>query len=518
MSKKKKMQFGGYLIVQLENQLTIESAFSELLDNAIDYGATKISIDYTKHSMTICDNGEGCDDPNLIATPSLSASRHKQSAIGSRAAGGKQAMAFFGRVWDIHTVVRGRNRYHHYKVSWDENGPAPDQYSGRGQPSHDAPAEIRHGGTKIIVTQRQDGFPVVRMESICRQLEIRYRPCLSSGQLSIAVFNPETQSGRQLKNAAFDHSLFVGPIIEAESATGPRPFMIRYGALKEHHPVLSGCHIIFGPRVIKTMLSIGRLSLPAGCYVDVILSDNWKKALSTNKTRIGRYSDELFAELERMLATWIEAQKKQAQTYKLQLLAGQLSHNLSERLSYLSNRSDVGTHQPLKKLDKIKTESNEHEQIEVQPRQIKPHRPRDKRAEKGGKFSGWQETSRRNCTELKVEFDEKLNRLLFSARYIEKESHVEVRLNVGPHQRLIAAYSEQGKANEELFSVAAMAFSLYVARNRSSFLSLFEGMRARGYEIYETDEETAVSSMVANCLIDSWYETRFKSETVRHVA
>ena len=38
------MKIGGYLIVQLEGQLTVEEAFSELLDNTLDAGAKCVNI------------------------------------------------------------------------------------------------------------------------------------------------------------------------------------------------------------------------------------------------------------------------------------------------------------------------------------------------------------------------------------------------------------------------------------------------------------------------------------------
>lgn len=502
----KRMNIGGYLIVELEDQLAPDAALIELIDNALDAGATIVAITLTRRVMSICDNGEGTDDPNLIATPSQSASRHKSSAIGSKAIGAKQACAAFGRIWDIQTVARGKNRYHHYKLAWDENGPLPFQYEGKGEPAHAASQDIRNGGTKITVTGRRDGFPILRLDTICRVLEEVYRPRLNSGALKITIRNPETGFVRQLQNAAYDQSLFIGPIIETAGCAAGRSLAVRYGPLKEHHRVLSYCHLIFGPRVIKTINVIGSLSLPSGCYIDVILSEDWKKLLSTNKTNIARYSDDLLAELERLLGEWIVAQKKQAAEYRLQALCGVVSDLLNETISYLESSRD-GKYQaepkPKVKKQKDKQDKEDEEEQEIIVR--KKHKRR--RRAIPGTLAAASHEQQRNCARLKLGFDEKLNQNLFKASFSRTGDEVEIRLNNGPHQREIAEYANQGRI-DDLYMIAAMAFATVVAENRSMYPTLFSGLRKHGYEIDDTDPGSTIITMVSNFMIDGIFGRR----------
>ncbi|HYK54153.1 MAG TPA: ATP-binding protein [Candidatus Eremiobacteraceae bacterium] len=496
------MKIGGYLIVQLEGQLQPADATGELIENALDANASLITINVSRGSMSVCDNGDGTDDPNLIFTPSMSKSRFKKGAIGSKAIGAKQACATFGRTWEVQTVVRGHNEYRRHKITWHEDGPLPSQYEGPALPANRAPLDIRHGGTRITVTNRQDGFPSLRLERLCDVLEERYRPCLNSGELKIIVRNPETGFDRRLKNAAYEKHLFASPIRELEGVAANRAFKVRFGTLKEYHRALSYCHYVFGPRVLMTDQRLGQFALPAGCYIDVILSDDWKSTLSTNKNRIDRYFDSLVAALDSMLADWITEQRKEAAEFKINLMCGQLSDVMNTSIALL----DDGVEGESKA--EREARSKRGERVEEPPRDeiITVKRERRKRrppAGPGGQL-GTVPVPHRKTARLKIDADPRLGHNLFGGTFSTSGDEVVIRLNTGPHQREIAEYFRRGKI-DDLHAIAVVAFGVLVGQNPKQFTRLFAGLRKRGYQIDESDHHTDITTMVSNFMLNARY-------------
>ena len=505
---RKPINIGGDLIISLEDQLTPKQAFCELIENSGAANATTIDIVCTRHMMSICDNGDGTHDPNFIGTPSKSTSRHVRSAIGSKGIGANQACATFGRTWDIQTVSRRHRVYHHYKMAWKENGPLPDQYQGAGQPTHDAPRAIRQGGTKITVTGRRDGSPYVRLDAICSQLEEIYRPYLHSGDIKITLHNPEILFKRQLRDIAYDHRLFAAPINEIQGTAAGHAFTVRYGALKEYNRVLSGCHLIFGPRVVKTLGVIGKYNLPSACYVDVIMSSDWKHTLSTNKNNLARYEDELMQALERLLGDWILKLKQESVSFKMNLLFGRVAATINRALLFLQE-GQPGEYQK-QEAPPVKTEiegddvSDDDDGIGLVE---KPKRERRKRARPGGLQGAVREEQRRT-TVINVVPDELLGHNLFGVSYADRTGEIEVKINVGKHQRLVAEFVKNERA-VDIQNIAIIAFATYVAENRNKFAELFRRLKQLGYEDVDLGSySSAVITQISNFLIDAAYDDR----------
>lgn len=497
------MKIGGYLIVQLEGQLAVEEAFSELLDNTLDAGASSVNIIFTKRMMSISDNGHGTDDPNLIATPSMSRSRNKRDAIGSKAIGAKQACAKFGRTWDIQTVLKGHNQYRRYQVSWDENGPLPDQYDGTPMPKREAPQEIKNGGTKITVTGRRDGFPGVRLEATCRALEATYRPALASGKYRVTVQNPEIGFIHQLQDQSYDERLFAGPVMQAEGDVDGRKFAVRYGSLKEHHKVLSYCHLIYGPRVIQTVNVVGKHTLPSGCYVDVTLSADWKDTLSTNKTSVARYRDELMKALEGILADWIAKQKAEAAAFRIQVVSGVVSDMLNEAINFLDDGSGTSQQKPPEDYVAEDADGGEGDDPDRSKRKTSTRR---KRSVPGGNLASITDRTKRSAR-LKIIGDDKLGQRLYAVAHRSGGDDIEIALNTGPHQREIAEYFNQSKYHD-LYKMAVIIFSQHVSENKGQFGGVFKSLRKHGYEIDQSDEASEIVARVSNFLIDAGYGLR----------
>src|SRR5215475_14033114 len=293
-----RMEMTGYLIVGMEDALEPIEALRELIENSHKEGANRIEVDITSDQMVFSDNGTGCDDPNIIVTPSISRSRFDLEGTGSKGIGAKEAMATFGRDWEIHSVTRkGRDigQYRHHHIHWDPEGPLPFKYRERPMRASLAPTDIRAGGTKLIVKDRREGFPRLsagRLEKWCTTLEQTYRPALSNKNLVIVVSNSDIGFSYRLRNTALDSGLFIEPPKKMDIVVESRDIAIRYGLLKKADDTLSGVHYIFGPKVVSDATGINGISLPLRCYVDVTLSSQWKLLLSTHKNRV-RYRDEI---------------------------------------------------------------------------------------------------------------------------------------------------------------------------------------------------------------------------------
>jgi len=491
-----KMKIDGSMILGLEGMLSPPRAIMELFDNSHDHGATIIHITISSHSMTIWDNGTGCNDPNLIATPSMSHSRQSMSKIGGKGIGAKQGMATFGRHWDIQTVpnMRGKPKvYHRYVVDWDERGDLPDEYSGHGEPSYTAPKEIRNGGTKIVVTKRQGGHNI-NIDSIRKQLEVIYRPALS-GDLQVSLHEPERGYARRLSNSALEAHRFVGPVEEAVGTVEGRTFRVRYGTLKNSDETLSGCHYIFGPRIVLTRASIGNFTLPSACYVDVILGEGWKHKLNTNKSNF-RYSKELDMAVEELIKPWLIKQQANAFTLKMRIVAGAVAANINDMLLFL-DKTIEGEYGPKPKNKSEMKEKDEKKEKKIRTRKYATRRTR---AQFGTGQWGIEEDEQTTCLKIDMRGDALLGNKLWHVA-ISSEM-MTVFLNIGPNQRTIAElFTRSDEATLRRYALIAYAWA--VASEPKDHGPLLAALRKLGYEIdVDTMSASAIECMVANFFTD----------------
>ncbi len=438
-----------------------------------------------------------------MATPSQSRSRHDREGTGSKGVGAKEAMACMGRTWDIHSVTRaGRDigLYRHHRLTWDPEGPLPYKWQGEGKPAHLAPSEIRKGGTKIMVTDRKEGFPrltTARMESWCKKLEQNYRPALANG-LSIRISNPEIACDYTLRNRAFDVELFVSFVQQINLTVEGRQVEVRYGVLRQPDDILSGCHYILGPRVIDDSLGINGLSIPLRCYIDVILDPEWKFFLSTNKERV-RYRDEIDEAVATALKIWIEAQIKESINLKISIQLGNAAAPINQVLDML-NPSKTGQwkakqREPNKKREEESPDPEGPNEAEV-PRRIMGKRRRQ--AMKGeGEFGVDKIDKTSRCLTLVIK-DEMLGNKLWRGAIINGIATIFI--NVDP-------VFQPGMMNtimhhqEKITDIAAMAYADMVSQRAKDFDAAFAALRGKGYNIDESTDPLEIRRLLGNFLV-----------------
>ncbi len=495
-------KFGGDMIETLEQELNAIEALMELFDNGVDAGASRMTIALSSGSMTFTDNGRGCNDPNVMAQPYRSESKKVASAIGLRGVGGTRGMATFGRTQLIQTVTRAKKLYHRYRVVWNPDGGLPAPYDGHGESAKNAPAEIRNGGTKITVTGRQGGL-TYNLDRICRELQKAYRPALSSG-LSVAVTGPEENFGRQLRNPAFDSNKFEDPIKLLNGVADGKTFNVRYGVLKNEDAVLRGCHVIFGPRVMFTKTSIGKLSLPPSCYIDVILGSDWKQALSSRKNQI-RYDEALDSALEKLLKDWLGKLREDAASIRLDLILGAATANINTKLAFLDKliKGEFGA-KPRKLADP--GERIKRPRPEPDPDRIVHQR--QTRAYPGGKYSAVQDEP--SCLRIDLRVNMQLGNQLYSITYTPSAGVVTVYINCGVGQTFFEkaltndgkSWTERGQVEAERVGFFAYAEAAADSGMRKESAPLFAALRKLGYEIDETAPAKDIMRMVMNFFYD----------------
>jgi Histidine kinase-, DNA gyrase B-, and HSP90-like ATPase len=498
-----RMELTGYLIVGLEDKLEPIQALRELIENSEKEKATCIDIEITPDYFSFTDNGIGCDDLNLLVTPSQSRSRYDLEGTGSKGVGAKEAMATFGRTWEIHSVTRAGQdvgQYRHHQIAWDLNGPLPFKFAGEGKPANIAPALIRGGGTKLIVKDRKEGFPRLtmrRMEDWCRNLERTYRPALHAGKLIINIANSEIGFNYRLRNTAFDKQKFTKwPLDEFELQLEGKRIKVRYGVLHKVDDVLSGVHYVFGPRVMTTMQGINSVSVPLTCFVDVTLAPEWKLLLSTNKERV-RYRDEIDDLLLAHLKSWIEQQEKEVVSYKLQIELGKAEAPINTILSML-NTTKTGNWQakPIKRKNqqKKKSEKKEAREVIVEPHE---HTTRRRQAIPGYDFGVSKIDKASHCMKIEIKPSD-LGFRLYNPQIINGVAIINININPTHHPEMFEQIMREGW---KVTSLAAWAYADAASLKPSEFTRVFDALAQQGYPIDESTPAHEIRNMVGNFLV-----------------
>lgn len=299
---------GTILSVRVK-RLEWEQVFGELIDNALDKGATRVDITIDGRSITIEDDGDGCDDIEKM----LTLGRHERSAttrLGRYGVGLKDAAWWVGGPTLIETIHGGVLR--RSLVDWDrmsnwEDVPDPEE----------TPVTERRG-TRIrfqsISKERRipDGQ---RWEALLSELAFTYSPAIKDGRqitfrkgkrpavplqryelppLAECIETTLDVEGRRAR-------LRVG--IVADGAENPRPGIIYTHAFRVITHGALGCGGLGSSRI-------------AGW---VSLGEGW--TLARNKDDVTAYKDELGEAVFAEIRPLVEKASSQALSIKSQSLA-----------------------------------------------------------------------------------------------------------------------------------------------------------------------------------------------------
>lgn len=316
------------------------TALSEFIDNSLGEGAgnaTEVVIRWDAKSIVIADNGEGVARCQALFTLGDSESRLHARDIGQFGYGAKVGALYLA--WHMALETNHAGRIHRHAVDWEQvlkSGLWPIEYNGEG-----ASANGKRRGTTITLTRRHKGR-VWQGEPLAQFLAHIYRPALLAGK----KIRLQHRSGSTVKE--WDLSKYLGALhlsdkLKVSGSVDGKDFALRAGIGHELSARLNGIHIAFGHRFICTESRLIERHIPPGLYAEVMLSDAWKKSLSSNKSSIAHGRDELLAEVERLLVPLLDKLDEQARELEIKSITVALQARAQQAIDALGDEiGDVG--------------------------------------------------------------------------------------------------------------------------------------------------------------------------------
>lgn len=177
-----------YFQISLRSQnYDLETALSELVDNSIDSGASKIKIHIPKKKseedklITITDDGSGMSKEDLLDSMEIGSDRVYQSNdIGYFGSGMKTSILYLGDSVTIKTKLKGDKFYS--IIHWDiKNNPR------KMVELQEETEDIESSGTKIIIDtgNRFDTFKHTQISQVISRFGIRYHKLIKDPITSI---------------------------------------------------------------------------------------------------------------------------------------------------------------------------------------------------------------------------------------------------------------------------------------------------------------------------------------------
>jgi len=316
------------------------TALCEFVDNSLGEGAgdaNEVIIHWDSKRVVISDDGQGVARLQALFTLGDSASRLHSGDIGQFGFGAKVGALYLAWHMTVRTVHQGR--LHKHEVDWADvlnSEKWPLEYDGNG-----SPAAANDRGTRITLTRRHKGR-VWQGDPLAHFLAHIYRPALLSGK----KINLQQRSGRHLRE--WNLSRYLGTLtltdkFRVRGSVDGKDFVLRAGIGRNLTPRLNGIHIAFGHRFIKTETRLIERHIPAGLYAEVMLSDSWKTALSSNKSSLAHSRDELLAEVERLLKSLLDQCENEALEVEIKSISVALQSRAQEAINSLSDEpGEVG--------------------------------------------------------------------------------------------------------------------------------------------------------------------------------
>lgn len=287
----------GQLIYALANKagMTLTAALCELIDNALDAGATWIRITYDRQrgTLTIEDNGKGTTDVEAIVTP-FKHSSHATTLSGRYGVGGTASQIFLtegkgsSKVTSITDKFVSKIEADYGEMASSDHFMAHcEKMANQGKPS----------GTRIILSRCRELTPH-EIGSARRELSFTFAPALRKRA------KIEFQDGKNLKDweASKSPALNFRKLFEFEIDGVPVRGFVGLTKPKETNPVR-------GWAVAHNHRFIGRYTAPLGnrtadlgrIYSEVILGKGWKN-INDLKNDFVHDPEELWQKLEEVSA------------------------------------------------------------------------------------------------------------------------------------------------------------------------------------------------------------------------
>lgn len=288
---------GSVLFAICASGLKWKDALGELIDNALDAGATRVSIEFgpprshgTSAYMVVSDDGIGCNDP--IAMIQLGKREQKKTTkLGRYGIGAKDAMLWIGgQTSDVHVDTVFGPKLKTLRVVWRDYAKAW-RVPARALVESDATPGVC--GTRVTVTPVARRVPEgADWRALVAELSYVYSPAIKSGK-QIVVRSKVRGSEPELLRRYEPPSM--SEHVDVRVDVGGKGARVYVGIVKDGEPnPYRGITYTHGFRVIRRASGDGC----GGCdfsrvFGVVELDRSWE--LTKNKDDISVHGDELYA-------------------------------------------------------------------------------------------------------------------------------------------------------------------------------------------------------------------------------
>lgn len=297
----------GWFHAARERMISLKEALSELIDNSLDQKACNIAITWTKDTVAIRDDGNGCNE--LSAMLQYGHHRHCETTkLGRYGVGLKDVALWISTVTQIASTVDGI--LHFVSVNWESQGAKQSMDECKVKPMppvsaspalckiYDVPVD--HGTCiKFIKTHRR--IPNTEtLDSLVDGLSYRYYPAIADGTTIKFTVNGRTKKVDRWRLPELSER-----IEKTVELSGGKSYHLIAGLTEgwyNHHKAFS---IAYKWRILESTDKPAKGMATKRFFAYVLLDGNW--TLTTHKETISRHADQqelydsLFDECEYLL-------------------------------------------------------------------------------------------------------------------------------------------------------------------------------------------------------------------------
>ena len=324
--------------------MTHIDAVSEFVDNTFGPSAGNADlmtiIDAADGTMFV-DQGNGVSDLNLLFRLGDGNSRNSSTDIGRFGVGSKFGALTFGTHVTVMTVHNGR--FHQFSVDWNEvleSKKWPKAYEGQGAPASKAPGMLKNGGTVIIVKDLHKGRQRPADKTYIKRLGLRFMPALLLGK-NIHVYRATSIANAQkgLYKTELDIQKEFQQFLKKKLkrveekliTVNGKTASTTFGEVPDGDSTITGIHITYGGRVIKSLDKLGKDRLPSKLFGRVDLGASWKQSLSYNKTEITSDAEDLELAIYEAAKDMIARLSESEQSKITEKLAAEITNMLDSK-------------------------------------------------------------------------------------------------------------------------------------------------------------------------------------------
>lgn len=294
-------------------------ALAELIDNALDAGATSVSIDVKKDQLTIRDNGSGCADVAAVIQMGSHRRSHRSSkkVLGRYGIGAKEAWLYCAddieitsRRGGVKTTLRV-NAFEWMENNWNISDPVVEPTS-------------EENGTTIKLFLRSGKTPP--SEDAYKTLSFVFTPALSDG---ISITRVKNGSSVRLCPCAMP---LREDVVQADFEVNGKQVQIDIGILPDGVTIERGPFwLVYEHRVIDaTSLGAGPYSVRriAG---SIILGEGW--GLTKNKDDLSENTDALSEAIQNRIEHILIKADQLAETFESAALRNEVQEMINSAVS-----------------------------------------------------------------------------------------------------------------------------------------------------------------------------------------